>query len=86
MERSKFSRGYTMLLPCFLAAIFAACLVHAQSSTCPGYTASNIVTTNTGLTADLNLAGPACNSYGIDLQNLTLLVEYQTGTTGLDNI
>lgn len=69
-----------MLLSWLSFATFAACLVHGQSSSCPGYTLSNVVTSDTGLTALLNLAGPACNSYGIDLQNLTLLVEYQTGT------
>ena len=46
---------------------------------CPGYTASNVVTTHTGLTADLNLAGTACNIFGYDLGGLKLEVEYQTG-------
>ncbi len=64
-----------------MTAALAACSVDAQSSSCPGYTASNITTTDTGLTAQLALAGPACNSYGIDLEILTLLVEYQTGTS-----
>lgn len=47
---------------------------------CPGYEASNIKTTATSLTADLNLAGSACNAYGDDLQNLTLEVTYETDT------
>ena len=47
-------------------------------STCPGYKASNIRTTATGLTASLTLAGTACNAYGTDLTDLTLTVEYQT--------
>lgn len=64
----------------FVTAVLAAWSVHAQSSSCPGYTASNVATTGTGLTAQLTLAGQACNSYGIDLENLTLQVEYQTGT------
>ena len=51
----------------------------ASIDDCPGYTASNIVQTGTGLTADLTLAGPACNVYGYDLGALKLLVEYQTG-------
>ena len=46
---------------------------------CPGYTASNVVQSGSGFTADLALAGPACNTYGTDLQNLTLKVDYQTG-------
>ena len=48
-------------------------------SGCPGYTASNVVQTDSGLTASLSLAGDACNVYGYDLGALTLLVEYQTG-------
>jgi hypothetical protein len=46
---------------------------------CPGYTATNIQQSSTGLTANLQLAGPGCNVYGTDLPNLTLTVEYQTG-------
>lgn len=44
----------------------------------PGYTASNVQTTDTGLTADLALAGPATNSYGMDIENLKLTVNYDT--------
>ncbi|KAF2812253.1 alpha-glucosidase-like protein [Mytilinidion resinicola] len=56
--------------------------VVARNSTsidsCPGYNVYNIVKTNSSLTADLKLAGPACNVFGKDLDALTLLVEYQT--------
>lgn len=45
----------------------------------PGYVASNVQTTGTGLTADLALAGPATNSYGMDIENLKLSVNYDTG-------
>jgi alpha-glucosidase len=45
---------------------------------CPGYTASNVIRTQFGLTADLILAGPACNVYGTDVEALTLTVEYQS--------
>ena len=48
-------------------------------SSCPGYTASDVVQTDSGLTASLTLAGDACNALGYDLPDLTLLVEYQTG-------
>lgn len=48
-------------------------------SVCPGYKASNVLTSYSGLTADLTLAGTACNVYGTDLTDLTLTVEYQTG-------
>jgi alpha-glucosidase len=46
--------------------------------TCPGYAASNVVKTDSGLTADLTLAGTACNVYSDDINNLKLVVEYQT--------
>lgn len=48
-------------------------------SSCPGYTASDVAQTDSGLTASLTLAGDGCNVYGYDLPDLTLLVEYQTG-------
>jgi hypothetical protein len=44
---------------------------------CPGYTASGVKETANGFTADLNIAGPACNVYSNDIANLTLSVEYQ---------
>ncbi|ROT41948.1 alpha-glucosidase [Sodiomyces alkalinus F11] len=47
---------------------------------CPGYAASNIRPSETGLTADLRLAGPACNAYGDDLDDLVLSVTYETET------
>lgn len=46
---------------------------------CPGYKASEIVQTDTGLTAKLTLAGPACNVYSNDVQNLILAVNYDSG-------
>ncbi|KAE9375347.1 glycoside hydrolase family 31 protein [Stipitochalara longipes BDJ] len=47
-------------------------------ASCPGYKASNIKTTGSSLTADLSLAGTACNVYGDDLTSLTLEVVYET--------
>ncbi|KAF2264685.1 hypothetical protein CC78DRAFT_463134 [Lojkania enalia] len=47
-------------------------------SNCPGYEASNIVETDSSLTADLKLAGASCNIYSEDIKDLKLLVEYQT--------
>ncbi|KAI1074897.1 glycoside hydrolase family 31 protein [Whalleya microplaca] len=47
-------------------------------SVCPGYKASNVEETSNGLTADLTLAGEACNVYGTDIEALSLVVEYQT--------
>ncbi|KAK5652429.1 hypothetical protein OQA88_10472 [Cercophora sp. LCS_1] len=45
---------------------------------CPGYKASNVKTSATGLTATLTLAGTACNVYGDDLRELRLEVSYET--------
>ncbi|KAI1475438.1 glycoside hydrolase family 31 protein [Daldinia eschscholtzii] len=44
---------------------------------CPGYVASNVKNTSSSFTADLTLAGEACNVYGTDIEALSLTVEYQ---------
>ncbi|KAJ5661779.1 uncharacterized protein N7477_009395 [Penicillium maclennaniae] len=49
--------------------------VNAQSA-CPGYKASNVQNTPSGVTATLQLAGQACNVYGTDIESLNLTVEY----------
>lgn len=46
-------------------------------SVCPGYKASNITKTANGITADLVLAGAACNLYGTDITALALVVDHQ---------
>ena len=51
--------------------------VNAQT-VCPGYKGSNVRRTSNGLTATLKLAGPACNVYGTDVEQLKLTVEYQS--------
>lgn len=47
---------------------------------CPGYVASGVAQTGTGLTADLTLAGAPCNVYGNDITDLKLTVNYDTGS------
>ncbi|KAL4973573.1 glycosyl hydrolases family 31-domain-containing protein [Aspergillus desertorum] len=47
-------------------------------SNCTGYKVTKHWKTKSGFYADLSLAGPACNVYGIDLPKLKLEVEYQT--------
>ncbi|KAI5861217.1 glycoside hydrolase family 31 protein [Durotheca rogersii] len=71
----------------FTAAAASATAIAARNypggdplAACPGYAASNIVQTATGLTADLTLAGGACNVYGEDLDDLVLEVSYDTET------
>ena len=51
--------------------------VDAQT-VCPGYKGSEIIRTESGLTATLTLAGKACNVYGNDVETLTISVEYQS--------
>lgn len=68
----------------FLAPLVGAAALGARdddSSTtqCPGYRALNVKDHGQSMTADLTLAGKPCNSYGSDLKDLKLLVEYQTG-------
>jgi len=76
-----------MLLKAFyglalLRSVSGAAVLRRQSvgniDDCPGYSASDIVNTDTGLTAKLTLAGPACNVYGADVQNLRLAVNYDS--------
>ncbi|EPT05586.1 hypothetical protein FOMPIDRAFT_1034256 [Fomitopsis schrenkii] len=47
-------------------------------SSCPGYTLNSLSETKTGLTAQLTLAGDACNAFGTDIVDLTLQVTYDT--------
>jgi alpha-glucosidase len=47
--------------------------VNAQS-VCPGYKASNVLHTSSGLSASLELVGEPCNVYGTDVRSLTLEV------------
>jgi alpha-glucosidase len=49
-------------------------------SVCPGYRASNVKPTHYGITADLTIAGKACNVYGTDIDNLILTIEHQSNT------
>ena len=77
-----FTKGFVLLGSAL--AVLATSLERRQSASlenCPGYTASNVRKDGSTVTADLTLAGSACNVYGQDLMNLKLLVEYQTGTS-----
>ncbi|KAI5118349.1 hypothetical protein M0805_009152 [Coniferiporia weirii] len=47
-------------------------------SSCPGYTLGSLQNTAAGLTAQLSLAGPACNAFSSDIANLTIEVTYET--------
>jgi len=60
------------------AALPPAIRANNPTDSCPGYKATNIKTTSNGLTANLKLAGRACNAYGKDLENLVLEVTYES--------
>jgi alpha-glucosidase len=67
----------------FVTSILGALLHSSQAATplqsCPGYKASSVKYDENSLTADLSLAGEPCNTYGTDLENLKLRVDYETG-------
>lgn len=69
-----YSTAFLVLLGFLPGSILAG-----SNSGCPGYAASHITTTPTGLSAILTLAGTPCNIYGQDLKDLKLQVEYQSG-------
>ncbi|KAK0932415.1 hypothetical protein LTR29_016018 [Friedmanniomyces endolithicus] len=84
MVTTFFNRVLCFSLAVATVSAFPTALEERQSSnatflsTCPDYKASNVKTTSTGLSADLTLAGTACNAYSSDISDLTLTVEYQT--------
>ncbi|KAH7923368.1 glycoside hydrolase family 31 protein [Leucogyrophana mollusca] len=45
---------------------------------CPGYALESLVESDTGLTALLELAGPACNAFGEDIKSLAIEVTYES--------
>ncbi|CAG7915842.1 unnamed protein product [Penicillium olsonii] len=69
-------RGALVLLAPLVGA--AVLTLRSDLDDCPGYRASNIQQFGQRLTADLSLAGDACNTYGSDLPDLKLLVEEQS--------
>jgi hypothetical protein len=88
LERAMILKTLVALAACAHSALAApyphdtTSLIHARaanSTACPGYTATNIAVTDAGLTADLTLAGAACNAYSEDIKDLKLVVEHQTG-------
>ncbi|KAK8036076.1 alpha-glucosidase [Apiospora rasikravindrae] len=73
-----------MMLPVAFAGVAAAAAITNRqlptssdpSSACPGYTASDVQQSTHGLSASLKLAGTACNSFGRDVQDLKLTINY----------
>ena len=62
-----------------LGVAAAAWVDPAVLDDCPGYKAANVEIQGSTLTADLSLAGQACNVFGTDVQELKLQVTYETG-------
>ncbi|KAK2776239.1 hypothetical protein FQN53_002770 [Emmonsiellopsis sp. PD_33] len=69
----------SLLLPALVSAgLIAPRDYPVPSDKCPGYKATHVEQLENTLVADLKLAGKPCNSYGEDLKNLKLRVEYET--------
>ncbi|KAJ5715258.1 alpha-glucosidase, partial [Penicillium malachiteum] len=63
----------------FLSAGYASSESVDGTTSCPGYRASNVKKQQGAVvSADLTLAGTACNIYGTDIEDLKLEIEYQT--------
>ena len=61
-----------------LLAVPVLTQIPQPAAQCPGYRATNVLRGNSYLIADLVLIGN-CSSHSKDVENLRLLVEYQTG-------
>ncbi|KAI0792610.1 alpha-glucosidase [Abortiporus biennis] len=62
------------------SVVLATLTEPATLDACPGYNATNIVSHGSTLSADLVLAGKACNIFGTDIPKLKLAVTYETDT------
>ena len=69
------------LVPAFAAGGSNLFQRYNPLSDCPGYRVDHVSSTPSAVSAELALAGEACNVYGDDLQNLILEVTYETGTS-----
>ncbi|KAF9009726.1 glycoside hydrolase family 31 protein [Cyathus striatus] len=81
MSRQRFRP--TVLSAVFLVSWIASIVNSAEVNpavlnACPGYRATNVKTQANGLSAQLQLAGTACNVFGSDLPTLSLNVVYET--------
>lgn len=79
-----------LLTAAFAGVAAAAAITNRQletssdpSNACPGYTAGDVEKSAHGLTASLKLAGDACNSFGRDVEDLKLTVNYDNGQLDL---
>lgn len=70
---------FAVLQATLIAVASAAVADNSAADKCPGYKASNVKTSAHSLTADLKLAGKACNAFSKDVERLKLVVSYDTG-------
>jgi hypothetical protein len=85
-----FSGNTRVALVAYATSVLGSTVINTRQAssgleTCPGYSASNVVAKGDTLTADLSLAGKACNTFGEDLDNLKLFVQYETGKSRQHN-
>jgi len=72
------AQGNWAILVLWAVLSFASDVGPTKLDACPGYHATNVKTNGGELTADLILAGSACNIFGEDLERLSLSVVYET--------
>ncbi|KAJ4477621.1 alpha-glucosidase [Lentinula lateritia] len=61
-----------------ISSVFATWIDPSLLDACPGYNIANPASQGSTFTADLVLAGTACNVFGSDLKSLSLAVVYET--------
>lgn len=69
------------LVPVFAAGGSNFSKHNSPLTDCPGYRVGHVSSTPSAVSAELTLAGEACNVYRDDLRNLILEVTYETGTS-----
>jgi hypothetical protein len=65
-------------LPILGALLCSAFAAADTIDDCKGYRVAKVHKTKSSIEADLHLIGKGCAAYGPDIENLTLLVEFQT--------
>ena len=71
--------GFLVLYAASCYAQFGTITDSTVLDACPGYVATNVKQSQSGLQADLVLKGSPCNVFGSDIKQLSLSVQYETG-------
>lgn len=72
-------KGLGLLFSAVVGATATALAPRDSLKSCPGYKVTSVREIGNTVRAQLELAGKPCNTYGKDLENLILKVEFQTG-------